>query len=49
MGLDIICFDEDGGKVGVQCKRYSLSKMATAREVRKFIQALSLYGCDSGI
>jgi len=49
MGLDVICSDEYGGRVGVQCKRYSPSRKVTAKEVREFIGALSLYGCDSGI
>ena len=49
MGLDILCLDEYGGRVGVQCKRYSPGRRVTAREVREFIGALSLYGCDSGI
>ncbi len=46
MGLDIICFDEHGRKVGVQCKQYSKSRKVTAKDVRKFIGALSLYKCD---
>jgi len=37
MGLEIICFDEYGGKVGVQYKRYSPSRRVMAREVRELI------------
>ena len=48
-GLDIICFDEHGNKIGVQCKRYSSSRKVTSREVREFIGALSLYKCNRGI
>jgi len=49
MSLDIICFNEDGGRVGIQCKRCSPSRRVTAKEVGEFIRALSLYGCDLGI
>ena len=49
MDLDIICRDPYGEKVGVQCKRYSPDTKVGAKEIREFIGALTIHGCQRGI
>ena len=43
MGLDIIFFDEDCERVGVQCKQYSPNRrMIIAKEAWEFIEVIRL-------
>ena len=49
MSLDIICRGLTEEKVGVQCKRYSPETRVGPKEIREFIGALTINGCERGV
>jgi ribose transport system ATP-binding protein len=49
LGVDIACYDEHGGLVVVQCKRYSLSKTITSPDIQLFFGMIVHHGARAGV
>jgi DNA-binding beta-propeller fold protein YncE len=49
LGVDIVCQDEHGGLVAVQCKRYAVGNTVTSPNIQQFFGMLVHHGARQGI
>jgi restriction system protein len=49
-GRDIICYDNDGNKIFIECKHYTSKHSYVGREIcQKLIGSMCMFGADKGI